>query len=282
MTVVVTGATGNVGSQVLPELRRRGVPARAFVRDAARAADVLGEEVELVLGDFDDDDSIRRAVDGADRVFLSSADGPRKVEHETAVIDACAGAGVGLIVKASTRSADPASPLAPFAWNGRSEAYLRRSGVPAVVLHSGFYMTNVLGAVDGDRLLAPTGAGRVAMIDPADVGRVAAAVLSGDEHAGRTYRLTGPEAIGFEEAGAALGVRYVDVPPEAAREGLAASGLPDWLVDHLDGAFRMIRAGALEEVTDTVFVLTGREPRTFARFARERVGRAGKPNVMRA
>jgi uncharacterized protein YbjT (DUF2867 family) len=279
MTVLVTGATGNVGAQVIRELRRRGIPARAFVRDPARAAEVLGDDVELAPGDFEDRRSIRRAVDGVEQVFLSSADGPRKVEHETAIIDASAHAGVALIVKASTLSADPASPLAPFAWNGRSEEHLRRSGVPAVILRSGFYMTNVLAMVDGDQLVSPAGAGRVAMIDPADVGAVAAAVMTGAEHAGRIYRLTGPTAITFAEASTALGVGYVDVPPEAAREHTVAAGFPDWLVAHLDGVFGLIRAGAFEESTDTVRVLTGREPRSFAAFAGEHAARTRVMNA---
>jgi uncharacterized protein YbjT (DUF2867 family) len=269
MTVLVTGATGNVGSRAIHALRRRSQPVRAFVRDAARASTLLGDGVELAPGDFEDAASIRRALDGVDRVLLSSADGPRKVEHEAAVVGACAQAGVELIVKASTLSADPASPLPPFAWNGRSEDQLQRSGVPAVILRSAFYMTNVLGTIDDGRLLAPAGRGRVAMIDPGDVGAVAAAVLSTGEHAGRTYRLTGPDPIGFAQAAEALGVEYVDLPPAAAREGLAAAGLPGWLVEHLDGAFAMIRAGELEEVSDTVRTLTGREPRTFAEFAHE-------------
>lgn len=270
MTILVTGATGNVGAEVVRALRRRGLSVRAFARDAARVAHLLGEDVEPVLGDFEDAESIRRALDGVERVFLSSADGPRKVAHEAAVIDACARAGVALVVKASAVLADSASPLGPPAWNGRSEDHLRASGIPAVMLRSGFYMTNVLGAIADGRLVAPAGDGRVAMIDPADVGTVAAAVLGGDGHAGRTYRLTGPAAIGYGEAAEALGVEYVDLPPAAARAGLAAAGLPDWLVAHLDGAFALIRAGALAEVTDTVRVLTGRAPRTFAEFARER------------
>jgi uncharacterized protein YbjT (DUF2867 family) len=262
MTILVTGATGNVGSSVVRELRDRGVPVRAFARKPAD----LG--VEVAVGDFEDAASIRRALAGVDRVFLSSGDGPRKVEHESAVIDAAAAAGVELVVKASTHAADPGSPLPPLAWNGRSEEHLRRSGAPAVILRSGFYMTNVRGQVNDGRLLAPAGDARIAMIDPRDVGAVAAAVLTGEHHAGQTYRLTGPEAITYERIAAELGVEYVDVPEEAAREGMMASGLPDWLVRHLVGAFRMIREGAFEDVTGTVRTLTGRDPRTFAEFAR--------------
>jgi uncharacterized protein YbjT (DUF2867 family) len=141
------------------------------------------------------------------------------------------------------------------------------------VLASGFYMTNLLAAAEPVRaqgiLPAPAGNGRVAMIDPRDVGEVGAAVLTGSGHEGRTYRLTGPVAVGYADIAATLGVAYVDVPPADAHEGLVAAGLPDWLVDQLDGAFALIRDGALEETTDCVRVLTGREPRSFAEFARD-------------
>ena len=274
MTVLVTGATGNVGSAVIRELLERGAAVRALVRDVGAP---LPSGVERSLGDFEDPLSIAAALDGVDRVFLASADGPRKVEHETAVIDAAA--DVELIVKASTHGARVGSPLKPFDWNGRSEAYLRDSGVPSVVLASCFYMTNLLAAADTVRtrgvLPAPAGEGRIAMIDPRDVGAVAASVLTGTGHEGRTYRLTGAAAIGYREVASELSkatgapVQFVDVPPPAARDGLAAAGMPDWLVDHLDGVFALIRAGEFEETTDTVRVITGREPRSFTEFARD-------------
>jgi uncharacterized protein YbjT (DUF2867 family) len=276
MTVLVTGATGNVGSQVVRELLARGVPVRAFVRDPGK----LGG-VELAVGDFSDGESIRRALVGVDRVFLSSADGPDKVAHEAAVIDAAAAAGVELIVKASTMLARVGSPLKPLDWNGRSEQHLKSSGVPAVILASGFYMTNVMAAAEPVReqgvLPAPAGDGAVAMIDPRDVAAVAAVALAGDDHAGRAYRLTGPEPITYARIAEILGARYVDVPPEAARRELQAIGLPEWLVDHLDRAFALIRSGALAETTDVVRALTGREPRDFAAFARDHATLFARP-----
>jgi uncharacterized protein YbjT (DUF2867 family) len=279
MTVLVTGATGNVGSHVVGELRDRVASVRAFVRDTAAAAERFGDGVEIMAGDFADAASIERALVGVDRVFLSSADGPMKVEHEAAVIDAAAAAGARLIVKASTLAAQPGSPLGPLDWNGRSEEHLRSSGVPAVILGSGFYMTNLLASAEPVRregaLVAAAGAGRIAMIDPRDTAAVAAVVLTGDGHAGRRYDLTGPDAIGYERIAAAIAaatgdtVAYVDVPEDALRENLVAAGLPDWLVVHLVGLFRLVRAGAFECTTDTVRAVTGREPRSIDDFARD-------------
>jgi uncharacterized protein YbjT (DUF2867 family) len=282
MTVLVTGATGNVGSQVVRELLALGVPVRAFVRDQGGARTRLGPDAELAVGDLSDASSVERALAGVDRVFLSSADGPDKVGQEAGVVDAAAAAGVRLIVKASTMLAEAGSPLPPLDWNGRGEEHLLRSGVPATLLRSGFYMTNMLMAAEQVRgdgsLVAPAGDGRIAMIDPRDVGAVAAVVLTEPGHAGRSYRLTGPEAIGYDDVAAELSratgspVRYVDVPESAARAGLAAAGMPGWLVEHLVGLFRLVRAGGLAEVTDDVRLVTGRAPRGFGDFAAHHAG----------
>ena len=148
MRVLVSGATGNVGSRVVQELRGRGVSIRAFVRDPAKAAEKLGDGAELARGDFSDTASLHRALKGVDHLFLTSADGPQKVAHETAVIDAAAAAGVSQVVKLSTLGAQVGSPLPPFDWHGRIEQHLCRSEVPAVVLRASFYMSNLLGAAE--------------------------------------------------------------------------------------------------------------------------------------
>lgn len=279
MTVLVTGATGNVGSHVARALLARGVAVRALVRDAGSARERLGGELELAVGDLSDAASVRRALDGVDRVFLSSADGPDKVRHEGGVADAAADAGVSLVVKASTMLAETGSPLPPLDWNGRSEDHLWRTGLPVTLLRSGFYMTNLLTAADqvrgGGCIFAPAGEGRIAMIDPRDIGEVAAVVLTEPGHAGRSYRLTGPAAITYGEVARALSratgaeVRHVDVPEDAARAGMEAAGMPDWLVEHLVRLFRLIRAGRLAETTGDVRRVTGRDPRGFAGFARD-------------
>jgi uncharacterized protein YbjT (DUF2867 family) len=275
--ILVTGATGNVGSQVVRGLEERGEAVRAFVRDETRARSLLGGEVELAIGDFDDPSSLRDALRGIEAVFLSSADGPRKVEQETAVIEAAGRAGVRRIVKCSTVLAQAGSVLPPFDWHGRVEEQLLASGIPSVVLRSSFFTTNLLAAAGAVRatgaLVAPAGNGHVAMIDPRDTAAVAAAVLTEPRHDGRTYELTGPEAVTYADVAAALSratgsrIEYVDVPDAVAAEEIAASGLPGWLAAHLAALFPLIREDALASTTRTVRELTGREPRSVADFA---------------
>jgi uncharacterized protein YbjT (DUF2867 family) len=139
-TILVTGATGTVGAQVVHRLSETDAKVRAFVRRPADATLTLGD-VELVPGDLGDASSIQRALAGVDRVFLTAPDGPDKVAHEQAVIDAAAAAGVELVVKLSALHADPDSPLPAFAWHGAVEQHLHRSDLPAVVLQPSFFMS---------------------------------------------------------------------------------------------------------------------------------------------
>jgi uncharacterized protein YbjT (DUF2867 family) len=278
-TTLVTGATGNVGSRVVQRLRARGATARAFVRDPAKAAAVLPPDVEVAAGDLDDPASVRAALGGVDQVFLTTTTGPLQVAQETAVIDAAAELGVRRLVKLSTVGAQAGSPLPGMDWHGQVEDHLRASPVPSVVVRAAFFMSNLLAGADAVRqagkLFAPAGGGKVAMIDPGDVAAAAAAVLTTPGHLGATYELTGPAPVTYDDVAAALSdvtgrrVDFVDVPPAAAREAFVAGGLPDFLVTHLDGAFGLIRSGALEQVTDTVRTLTGRDARSVADFLRD-------------
>ena len=289
--VLVTGATGNVGSRVVRELRERGVPVRAFVRDPNKAAAMLGDGVELAVGDFSDAASVRRAVEGVEGVFLACANDPRQVEYETGVIDAAAAAGVRRIVKLSALGAEVGSPIAFWDWHGRIEEHLRAWGVPSVVRRPTFNMTNLLGSAEGVRhagsLFAPADGARVAMIDPRDIAAVAAVALAEDTHDGKAYTLTGPEAITFERVAEELStvagrrVEFVDVPDEAARQGMIEQGMPEFVAGEIAKVFGFLRRGDQDRTTDTVRTLTGREPRSVARFARDHAGLFGHVQEVR-
>jgi uncharacterized protein YbjT (DUF2867 family) len=283
--IVVTGATGNAGSEVVRALVARGGQVRAFVRDPGKARHQLGEDVELAAGDFADPGSVRAAVAGADALLLSGADDPRRVGWETAAIDAAVAAGVRRVVKLSAMAAEPGSPAAFWDWHGQVEQHLRASGAGWVILRASWYMTNVLAAAPRvaaeGRLYAPAGDARIAMIDPRDVGAAAAAVLShpyheaSPGHEGQTYLLSGPRTITYAEVAAELSaatasrVEFVDVPGDAARQAMTDDGLPGFVADQLVTMFARLRLGAGAQVSPAVETLTGSAPRDFASFARD-------------
>jgi uncharacterized protein YbjT (DUF2867 family) len=276
-TILVTGATGNVGSHLVRDLLDLDVHVRAFVRDAAKARVLLGD-VDLAVGDFGDTRSLESALDGVDRVFLLTPSHPRQVDYEGNVIEAAAAAGVRRIVKMSTVTADPESPGRFAAWQGNAEQRLLASGLPAVILRSSYHMTNVLffreTIAQLGRIFAPLGDAKIAMIDRRDLAAVAARVLTEDGHDGRTYVLTGPEAITYHDVATELSallvkrVEYVDVPEEAALDGALQAGAPEWLAHGVAEVHRQAGRGAAAGVTEVVRVLTGREPYGFAEFAR--------------
>lgn len=263
--ILVTGATGNAGSEVVRALVERGRRVRVLARDPARARGLLGAAVEVAPGDFADARSVRAALAGVEQLVLSCADDPRRVEWETGAIDAAVASGVRRIVKLSAIGAEPGSPVAFWDWHGRVERHLEDSAIAAVVLRSSFYMSNFAAQLAPDgRLYAPAGGARIAIIDPRDVGAAAAAALADAGHDGRTYVLTGPEAITYDRVAAELSaatgrdVAFVDVDDRDAP-------VPGEVLK----LFGALRAGAAERVTTSVASLTGRAPRAFAQFARD-------------
>jgi uncharacterized protein YbjT (DUF2867 family) len=276
MTILVTGATGNVGGHVVRALSERGVAVRAFVRDPKRAAGVLGPEVELAAG------SLEQSLAGVDRVFLACGNSPGQVAFECAAVDAAAAAGVSRVVKLSGPDAAVDSPLIFERWHGEIERHLAASGLPRVLLRPRTYMTNLLAyartVAETGMLFAPAGTAKISFVDPRDVGEAAAVCLTGEGHEGRTYTLTGPEAITFEriaaELSAACGrtITYVSVGDDEARQAMTAAGLPPMVADAIVAIFAAQRQGAMADTTGTLRSLLRREPRGIADYARDHAG----------
>ena len=279
MTVLVTGATGNVGAHVVHALLERGVPVRAFARDPEAAARRLGPGVEIAAGDFADRAALARAVRGADRLFLACANDPAQIGFECAAIDTAAAAGVRRVVKLSGPRPAADAPLVFERWHAAIEAHLGRSGLPSVLVRPAAFMTNVLAFAEPiartGMLMAPAGTARIAYVDPRDVAAVAAVALAEDGHEGRVLAATGPEAVTYEQLArdlsAATGrqIAYVHVPDEAAREAMLGAGMPAGMADAIVTAYAGYRAGSMTRTTDTVRSVTGHEPRPFATFARD-------------
>ncbi len=278
-TIAVTGATGTIGSQLLPLLDRPPLRVRALVRDPDRANPLARSGAQVVVGELGDPRAVRRLVEGAEAVFLACGNVPGQLEYECTVIDEAARAGVGRIVKLSARGAEIGSPAPYWHTHGLIERHLAASGVPAVCLRPGFLMTNLLASAEPVRrqglLIAPAGGARIGMIDPRDVAAAAAATLLSTGHEGASYVLTGPAAISFAEVATALGaitgrsVSYLAVPDPAAVEGLVQAGLPQVVAEQVVGVFARLRAGVQDSVTDTVTELTGTPARRLVDFLRD-------------
>ncbi len=283
--ILVTGATGQIGSRLLEELETARAKFRALVRSAGRAEMVRARGGEPVVGDIADAAALDAALRGATKLFLLTTQAPDQPAREARVVDAAAAAGVRHVVKLSASGADAREPFRFGRMHRESERHIEASGIPHTFLRPSFFMQNYLAFADTIRsagaIFAPAGAGRHSDVDVRDVAAVAARTLTEDGHEGRNYELTGPEAQSLADGARTIAkitgrdVRFVDVPPEDARKAMVSAGLSEWMADGVIELYAWFLRGegttngsavtlAVEEVLD-------RPPRPFDRFVRENV-----------
>jgi uncharacterized protein YbjT (DUF2867 family) len=279
--ILVTGATGHVGSSVVASLSQAEAPCRALVRSPERADDLRGYDTEIAVGDFSEPESLDDALRGVTAALLVAPPGPQQVAWETAFIDAAARAPLPPhIVKVASIGAAPDAPYQFGRTHGQIIETLRSSGVPHTVLAPNGYLQNLEAqavSVARDGVLAiPGGDAVVSHIDVRDVAAAAAVVLMAPAgHADRTYDLTGPAPLSYADIAQVFGqvvgrpVRYVDVPVDQARAGMLGEGMPDWLVDAVLDLAAFYRTGAASLVSGDVERLTGRGPRSVEDFIRD-------------
>ncbi|HSU14475.1 SDR family oxidoreductase [Longimicrobium sp.] len=276
--ILVTGATGKVGSEVARQLAAKGEAVRVLARSPEKARALFPAGVEIARGDLTDAASLDAALAGADRLFLLAPTDREQVAMEVNAIEAAKRAGVKRVVKLSVLGADEESPVILARWHREVEKVLAGSGIPFTLLQPTFFMQNFLGSAGTIQaqgaIYAPV-RGRTSFVDARDIASVAVAALTEEGHEGKTYVVTGPEAITYGQAAerisAVIGnsVGYVEVPAEAARSGMIEAGIPDWYADDLIALFGIINAGWTEEVVDTVRTVAKKEPITFDQFARD-------------
>jgi uncharacterized protein YbjT (DUF2867 family) len=276
--ILVTGATGLTGSELLRRLSARGIPSRALVRNLAKAQQLaLLPNVEVVVGDMAQPDSLTEALRGVDRAMLISSSDPMMVETQSTFIHAARKAGVQHVVKLSGIIPELDSPFRFARMHAEIEKRLEDSGLAYTHLRAGEFMPSYFRQVPsivGRGVLAlPMGDARIASLDIGDLAEVAIAVLTTPGHEGKTYPLTGPESLSMaevaEKLSAAIGktIRYIDVPPEEAKKARLAAGMPPYLAEGLDELFAERRNGKESNVWPTIEEVFGRKPTTFDEFA---------------
>jgi uncharacterized protein YbjT (DUF2867 family) len=280
MTILVTGSTGQVGGPLVDRLARRGAKVRGLVRsrDAAERLRKLG--VEPVEGSFDDVESLRRALDGVERLFVLTPTGvDEAVRRQARLIDLAADAGIEQVVKLSVIGADEITDAQIMRSHRRAEEHLEQSGLAWTHLRPCWFMQNELGQAQA---IATHGSfhapdmGSPAMIDVRDVAAAAAAVLLGNEHAGRAYVLTGPESLSYAELAEryervlGLEVRWSEIGLDQAHEGMLASGMTDELATWLTEIMAHHRKSDVSAtLSPAVEELTGKPPRSFEQFVHD-------------
>ncbi|GAA4924358.1 uncharacterized protein YbjT (DUF2867 family) [Stackebrandtia albiflava] len=280
-TLLITGATGTVSSALLDALEGAPVRLRALVTGEAAAETLRRRGVAAFVGDLAEPASCRAAFDGADDLWLLTPNDPRAHELSANAVRAAHRAGVGRVVRLSALRAAPDAPTRSERLHARADADLIESGLRWTILRPFWFMQNLLGeahdvAAEGVlRLNMATS--RLAMIDARDVAACAAVILrdDSDRHDGRTYTLTGPRAITFDEVAAALSavcgraVRYTPVSDDARERRLRASGVPEWIIGMLTEYAQAHVLGRGDHVSPDFEAVTGRRARTVTDFARD-------------
>lgn len=264
--ILVTGATGTIGGEVVRLLAGRGERVRAMTRQ-----DVALPGAEVVRGDFDDQPSLDDAVSGVAALFLLSAPGPWIARHDAAMLAAARAAGVRKVVKLSA--------IGAVSWHEAGERALRSGELEWTVLRPSSFASNALRWAPairrGDAVQNSTGTGTQGVVDPRDVAEVAVQALTSDAHASRVLTLTGPELVSVPGQVAVLAevlgrdLAAVDISPEEYHEQLIAAGLDAGFAETAANGSRLVASGGNARLTDDLAQALPHPPRTFATWAND-------------
>jgi uncharacterized protein YbjT (DUF2867 family) len=280
--ILVTGATGTIGSSTVKALKAQGARFKVGTRSPDKAQELGGEAVRF---DWDHPETFGPSLHGVEKVFLLTPVAEKQVEYTKQLVDAAKKAGVRHIVKLSVVGAESEPGIFLSRQHKEGEKIIKNSGLAWTMLRPTFFMQNFINFYGVDpakdsTVYAARGEGKTVWVDGRDVGEVAAAVLTGQGHEGKTYELTGPEVLSSAEVVAILSevlghkYTYVAVPEEAARKAMTDMGMPKWLVDAFLELDMLIRNNWTATPASGVQEVLGRPPRSFREYARDYV--AGK------
>ncbi|MEU9137859.1 SDR family oxidoreductase [Streptomyces sp. NPDC048404] len=263
-TYAITGASGRLGGRIARRLAAAGIAQTLLARTPSRAPQLPG--ATAVPGAYDDHEALVRTLRGTDRVLMVSAsESPARLQDHRTFIDAAAQAGVAHLVYISFYGASPDATFTLARDHWHTEQHIRAAGIPFTFLRDNLYadfMPSLVG--DDGAVRGPAGDGRAALVVQDDIADAAVAVLLDPRpHTGRTYELTGPQALTLTEVAwilTAVGGRPVSYVPETTEEAYASRaryGAPDWQLDAWVSTYAAIADGSLATVTTAVEDLTG-------------------------
>lgn len=277
--ILITGATGTNGRELIAQLAAKGRPVRALVRDIAKAGDLAGPYVSLVQGDLSDQASLEKAMEGVEVGYVVTA----VVQNAAALFHnfyaAAKRTGLRRIVKFSGMGAGLDAQSEIMRDHGRSDQALRESGLAYTILQPNSFHQNMLWQAEGirhtGRFYLPLGDAAQSTIDVRDIAEATVKVLTEPGHENQEYVWTGPASLRFDEVAAVFSrllekpVTYVPISTEASEQAMQAAGMPAWnahVVAELQGQFA---TGAYAHVSGDLEKLLGRPGRTFEQFARD-------------
>ncbi len=274
--VLITGATGNIASMVIPALIEKGILVRAFVRNSSKAENLRSLGVEVFEGNLNSQESLNQATKGIDTVLSITPGGEEAYAHASAITKAAKANGVKYLVRVSAIGAAEDAPTHNGRLHHQTDEDIISSGVPYTILRPNFFMQNVFMSVptilEQGNMYWGMGEGKLSMIDVRDIADACVSLVMQQKHQNKIYHLNGPESISFsdiaETVSEGLGktVNYVPVPIEAVGDGIRKAGMGEWFAGVMMDYSKAYSTGWGDIINDDFEKITGKKPRNFKQF----------------
>jgi uncharacterized protein YbjT (DUF2867 family) len=283
-TILVTGATGTVGSEVVKQLSRGALNynIKAGVHSIKNADRVEQyDRVKAIQIDYDKQEGLESAFKDVDKLFLLTHPSSKSADHESTLVNEAKKSGIKHIVKQSIMLADLNADVEAMRLHRQAEKLIEDSGIPYTFLRPNEFMQgfiNFQGTTikSNNAFYIPAEDAKVSFVDARDIAAVAVkALVDGDKHYNKTYMITGPEALSYHQTAEILSnatgkkIEYMSISEEETREALKETGMEDWLINTILDLYTLYRKGYASEVSSAVEEVTGRKATTFVDFAKD-------------
>lgn len=285
-TILVTGATGTVGSEVVKQLSRdvSNYNIKAGIHSIENAKKIQQyDRVKAVQIDYDKQEGLESAFKDSDKLFLLTHPSSKSAEHESNLITEAKKSGIKHIVKQSIMRADLGADVEAMRLHRQTEKLIEETNIPYTFLRPPAFMQNFVNFYsqtikEQGAFYLPAEDAKVNFVDARDIASVAVkALVDEDKNYNKTYMVTGPEALSYHQAAEILSnatgrkIDYVNISEEETREALKKTGMDDWLISTILGLYTLYRKGYASEVSSAVEEVTGRKATTFVEFATDHV-----------
>ncbi len=276
-SLLITGATGTIGLELTRLLQQKGFCFRVMVRSIAKAEIWKSlPHVEIVIGDFNDPLSLEKALDGIEKAFLLTNSSERAEQQQLAFVEAAQKKGLRHLVKLSQLAANIASPVRFLRYHAVVEKAIEQTDMAYTFLRPNLFMQGLLGFKDviqqKGMFFASAGEAPISLIDSRDIARVAFHCLTQEGHVGKTYTLTGPQALTHADLAIEMSrawqqnIAYVNISSEEFNQALVSVGFPAWQAAGLIEDYAHYSRHEAALVTSTVEDVTGQKPYSFRHF----------------
>jgi len=282
--ILVTGATGNIASLVIPQLLSAGASVNAYIHDAAKGEELTNQGVQVFAGEFTDQQKMNEAAEGVDAVLAITPPNPDAIAQGEVILNAALNSGSPYYVRISAIGAAADAPTENGKLHHESDQQLIDSGLRYTILRPHFFMQNLFGSVDtiksDGNIYLGMGEGNLGMVDVRDIADSTVSLLLNEGHDNKIFTLTGPESMNFSTAASTLSesagkqINYVPVPLEAVREAILGMGWGEWGAQIMVDYSKAYSEGWGDFTNDDVETITGNKSRSFKQFADDMLSHA--------